>query len=172
MAKTLGTGGPITERRAAPQPRSAYRTRRIEGQASYAKEAETWEKLIGIDADNPEFFLELGRSSPGGERVRAGDRRRTSATWSLAPNDAERGAGSRRSIKQLKQQVKLSGVTASDGRLARPKRNRLGYGPDEQETGMNFDIKTEKLGDDAYVIALAGEVDLYTAPEFKEQLSR
>jgi anti-sigma B factor antagonist len=35
---------------------------------------------------------------------------------------------------------------------------------------MNFDIKTEELKSDAYVIALAGEVDLYTAPEFKEQL--
>ena len=35
---------------------------------------------------------------------------------------------------------------------------------------MNFDIKTEKLGEDAYVIALAGEVDLYTAPELKQQL--
>ena len=35
---------------------------------------------------------------------------------------------------------------------------------------MNFDIKTDKVGSDAYVIALAGEVDLYTAPEFKQQL--
>ncbi len=35
---------------------------------------------------------------------------------------------------------------------------------------MNFDISTEELGNDAYVISLAGEVDLYTAPEFKEQL--
>jgi len=35
---------------------------------------------------------------------------------------------------------------------------------------MNFDIKTEQLADDAYVIALTGEVDLYTAPEFKQQL--
>jgi anti-sigma B factor antagonist len=35
---------------------------------------------------------------------------------------------------------------------------------------MNFDIKTEQLGDDGYVISLAGEVDLYTAPEFKQQL--
>src|SRR5919197_1562799 len=35
---------------------------------------------------------------------------------------------------------------------------------------MNFDINTEQVGDDAYVIALAGEVDLYTAPEFKQQL--
>jgi len=35
---------------------------------------------------------------------------------------------------------------------------------------MNFDIKTEQLGDGAYVISLAGEVDLYTAPEFKQQL--
>ena len=35
---------------------------------------------------------------------------------------------------------------------------------------MNFDIKTEQLSDDAYVISLAGEVDLYTAPEFKERM--
>jgi anti-sigma B factor antagonist len=35
---------------------------------------------------------------------------------------------------------------------------------------MNFDIKTEQLGDARYVISLAGEVDLYTAPEFKQQL--
>ena len=35
---------------------------------------------------------------------------------------------------------------------------------------MNFDIKTEQLDGDSYVIALAGEVDLYTAPEFKQQL--
>ena len=35
---------------------------------------------------------------------------------------------------------------------------------------MNFEIKTERLDDNAYVIALGGEVDLYTAPEFKQQL--
>ena len=35
---------------------------------------------------------------------------------------------------------------------------------------MNFDVKTEELGDSSYVISLAGEVDLYTAPEFKQQL--
>ena len=35
---------------------------------------------------------------------------------------------------------------------------------------MNFEISTEKLKDDAYVISLGGEVDLYTAPEFKQQL--
>src|ERR687885_2245210 len=35
---------------------------------------------------------------------------------------------------------------------------------------MNFDIKTEHVQGDAYVISLAGEVDLYTAPEFKQQL--
>jgi anti-sigma B factor antagonist len=35
---------------------------------------------------------------------------------------------------------------------------------------MNFDITTEKLFDRVYVISLAGEVDLYTAPEFKQQL--
>ncbi len=35
---------------------------------------------------------------------------------------------------------------------------------------MNFAISTEQLSDDVYVISLTGEVDLYTAPEFKEQL--
>jgi anti-sigma B factor antagonist len=35
---------------------------------------------------------------------------------------------------------------------------------------MNFDIKTEQLSDNAYAISLSGEVDLYTAPEFKQQL--
>jgi anti-sigma B factor antagonist len=35
---------------------------------------------------------------------------------------------------------------------------------------VNFEIKTERLDDNSYVITLAGEVDLYTAPEFKQQL--
>jgi len=35
---------------------------------------------------------------------------------------------------------------------------------------MNFDIKTEELEDGNYVISLTGEVDLYTAPELKQQL--
>ena len=35
---------------------------------------------------------------------------------------------------------------------------------------MNFDVKTEKVDESTYVISLAGEVDLYTAPEFKQQL--
>jgi anti-sigma B factor antagonist len=35
---------------------------------------------------------------------------------------------------------------------------------------VNFEIKTEQLDDKFYVISLAGEVDLYTAPEFKQQL--
>jgi anti-sigma B factor antagonist len=35
---------------------------------------------------------------------------------------------------------------------------------------VNFDINTEQVGDGTYVISLSGEVDLYTAPEFKQQL--
>ena len=35
---------------------------------------------------------------------------------------------------------------------------------------MSFDVTTERLDGESYVIALAGEVDLYTAPEFKQQL--
>ena len=35
---------------------------------------------------------------------------------------------------------------------------------------MNFDISTEQLDGGVYVISLSGEVDLYTAPDFKQQL--
>ena len=35
---------------------------------------------------------------------------------------------------------------------------------------MNFDVKTDKVDDGTHVISLTGEVDLYTAPEFKQQL--
>lgn len=35
---------------------------------------------------------------------------------------------------------------------------------------MDFDIKTEPLSDHAFVVSLAGEVDLYVAPELKQQL--
>jgi anti-sigma B factor antagonist len=35
---------------------------------------------------------------------------------------------------------------------------------------MNFEVKTDRIDDSTYVISLSGEVDLYTAPEFKQQL--
>ena len=35
---------------------------------------------------------------------------------------------------------------------------------------MNFDVSTEQVGEGLYVISLSGEVDLYTAPEFKQEL--
>jgi anti-sigma B factor antagonist len=61
---------------------------------------------------------------------------------------------------------KRDGITGRRTRL-RADGKTLG---DRTRGTMNFDIKTEQLGDDAYVISLAGEVDLYTAPEFKQQL--
>ena len=38
------------------------------------------------------------------------------------------------------------------------------------EGRVNFDVQTDKVGEGTYVISLSGEVDLYTAPEFKQQL--
>ncbi len=35
---------------------------------------------------------------------------------------------------------------------------------------MDFSIETEQVGDAKHVIALSGEVDLYTAPELKTQM--
>jgi anti-sigma B factor antagonist len=35
---------------------------------------------------------------------------------------------------------------------------------------MNFDSKAERVAEGVWVVALTGEVDLYTAPEFKQQL--
>ena len=38
---------------------------------------------------------------------------------------------------------------------------------------MNFTLSSEKLGEGAdYVVYLGGEVDLYTAPELKQELHR
>lgn len=35
---------------------------------------------------------------------------------------------------------------------------------------MNFSVNTERVDDNVAIIELAGEVDLYTAPEFKQHL--
>ncbi len=35
---------------------------------------------------------------------------------------------------------------------------------------MNFQISDEEIDDQTHVIALGGEIDLYTAPEFKERM--
>jgi anti-sigma B factor antagonist len=35
---------------------------------------------------------------------------------------------------------------------------------------VDFSIQTEQVGEKKHVIALSGEVDLYTAPELKQQL--
>jgi anti-sigma B factor antagonist len=35
---------------------------------------------------------------------------------------------------------------------------------------MNFALTSEQLSQETYVISLTGEIDLYTAPEFKEKL--
>ena len=35
---------------------------------------------------------------------------------------------------------------------------------------MNFEIHTEPISDHVFVVALSGEVDLYVAPELKQQL--
>ncbi len=35
---------------------------------------------------------------------------------------------------------------------------------------MDFSVTSEQIGDGKHVISLAGEVDLYTAPDFKQQL--
>jgi anti-sigma B factor antagonist len=37
---------------------------------------------------------------------------------------------------------------------------------------MEFNVKTEHAQDGVHVVSLAGEVDLYTAPEFKQELLR
>jgi anti-sigma B factor antagonist len=39
-----------------------------------------------------------------------------------------------------------------------------------RERGLDFNARTEETGDGAYVIAVAGEADLYSAPELKREL--
>jgi len=40
----------------------------------------------------------------------------------------------------------------------------------ERGTNLNFHIDDQEIDSDTHVIELGGEVDLYTAPEFKERL--
>ncbi len=40
----------------------------------------------------------------------------------------------------------------------------------EREGAVNFQIRDEEVNAETHVIELGGEVDLYTAPEFKERL--
>jgi anti-sigma B factor antagonist len=59
-------------------------------------------------------------------------------------------------------------MPASKSRPSRPA--PATYSLDRLPAPVNFDVNTEQLGDSTFVIALTGEVDLYTAPEFKQQL--
>jgi anti-sigma B factor antagonist len=60
------------------------------------------------------------------------------------------------------------GLSGLDSRGAEIRRTYCSRARGDQR--VNFDINTEQLEGDRYVISLAGEVDLYTAPEFKAQL--
>ena len=46
----------------------------------------------------------------------------------------------------------------------------MAIGSDIRE--MDFDVVTRRVGDGTFVVALSGEVDLYTAPELKSELLR
>ena len=37
---------------------------------------------------------------------------------------------------------------------------------------MRFELKTDEIGTDEFVIGLTGDIDLYTAPELKSELNR
>src|SRR4029077_2453053 len=60
--------------------------------------------------------------------------------------------------------------------VARAPAGFRGLGPHHhgvQEAAMNFNLSSEKLDSGAdYVVSLGGEVDLYTAPELKQELHR
>jgi anti-sigma B factor antagonist len=45
-----------------------------------------------------------------------------------------------------------------------------GQSAETRGTHLNFHIEDTAIDDDTHVIELGGEVDLYTAPEFKERL--
>ena len=36
---------------------------------------------------------------------------------------------------------------------------------------IEFEIEDRRVGDDAYIVAVRGEIDLFTAPEFKQRMS-
>src|SRR5581483_3097512 len=105
--------------------------------------------------------VRLVPARPGGaeRRQRSGCDRRLQAVRA-----ARAGRPERRAREAADQGARLA-VPGLDSRGADISAQRA-----RGERDVNFDIKTEQLEGDRYVIALAGEVDLYTAPEFKAQL--
>ena len=64
------------------------------------------------------------------------------------------------------------GRAAAGGRLTYPSQiaGRMLATTQELERSVNFHIEDEAVDDTTHVIELGGEVDLYTAPEFKERM--
>ena len=134
-------------------------------QASYQKAEDDVRPARRGRPERPERPARAGPGGTAERRHREGDRRlrEVPEARSRRPDRADRQAADR----------------AAEGR-ADPATSRVRLTRDREdnahsvgETGgiqMNFDVKTEKLSNEQYVISLAGEVDLYTAPEFKQQL--
>jgi anti-sigma B factor antagonist len=44
-------------------------------------------------------------------------------------------------------------------------------GDDPSRMAIDFDIADRQAGDDTHVVAVSGEIDLFTAPEFKQRVA-
>ena len=92
----------------------------------------------------------------------------------LAPNSAQRRAdpgAHRRAEGDHGRRARPEDAAGRIGRQLGRRVERLGYGPATPDEGTHELRHQDGAGrDDVYVIALTGEVDLYTAPEFKQQL--
>ena len=90
------------------QVTSVYSTAQAEAQAAYAKEADVWEKLTKLEAEEPSFFFELARSSELASdyptAIKAYRRYLV-----LAPDD-QNAAAIRQQIKALQELQKGSGA--------------------------------------------------------------
>ena len=134
-------------------------------QTSFQKAEETYDRLAAAAPRDPNVQLELAQAAQ-----QSGDIPKAIAAYEkflkLAPDDPTAPI-----VKQQIAQLKAAQTAVTVG-LDSPATGKtphiLSARPGAYQ--MNFDVKTEKLSDEQYVISLAGEVDLYTAPEFKQQL--
>ena len=128
-------------------------------QNAYREAAKVYQDLTLLTPDDAERLSPARGRIAERERPRSGDRR-LQAVPRARPRRRERPA--RETAAQDPRGAAESRFVVAAKRLSSTCSDPRGY--------MNFDIKTEELANDAYVIALTGEVDLYTAPEFKQQL--
>ena len=154
----------------SPFVQTLYQTKISESisQLANARSTEAQSRALDASRSEADIYERLSTSCPTSPSSSSSSARRPSRR--VTPRRrSPRGSGSWSSRRTMRAPAHPAAARAAQGRR-QGRVKRLSCRRQAARGLMNFDIKTEELENDGYVIALSGEVDLYTAPEFKQQL--